>query len=148
MPEYDDDDTEFESDEETVSINRSQLRQLRKLAKQSEEAQAEIAEFKRMQVFEQAGFDLTEPMNAMFYQTYEGDMDAASIRSEASKYGWTFEDGDDVEDYDLSGSDVSGGGTMQDDLEDAFRAATSQDDLNDRISRIYRAHGETVATDM
>jgi len=124
---------------------RKQMKRLEEKAAKADEYAEKLAFYERLEAFAGAGIDLDEPMGQMLFQGYNGDSTPEAVMAEASRFGWTFEEVDD-EDLD-QGASVGSGGSMRDDLEDAYANATGQEDLNERIANVYRAHGETVASD-
>ena len=149
MADYDDEPDYDEDSGNTVTLNRKQIRVLEQKAKQADELAERLAGYEKAGQFYEAGFDLTDPEHQLFFRDYDGEISVDSIRAAATSQGWEFESvSQDSGDYDLDGATVGSGGSMRDDLEEAGNAATSQSDLNERISNIYRAYGETVASDM
>jgi hypothetical protein len=149
MADYDDEPDYDEDSGNTVTLNRKQIRVLEQKAKQADELASKLAGYEKTATFTDAGFNLSDPEHQLFFRDYDGEVTVDSIRAAATAKGWEFGEVDQTSgDYDLDGATVGSGGSMRDDLEEVLDAATSQDDLNERISNVYRAHGETVATDL
>jgi hypothetical protein len=137
-----------------VEVSAEEYERLREAAGQADEYGAQIAEITRLGTFAEAGFDLDNPTDQLFIKGYDGDMSIEAIHAAAQEAGWEFEpveQGGESWDSSESGPEGEqgiGASSMREALEEAARAAKNQDDLNERITEVYRAYGEVVASDM
>ena len=88
MPLYYDEEGN-EVDLENLPLNpniREENRRAKKVQKELEEAQAELAAYKRQSALNSAGIPDT-PLGKLFLKAYDGPMDADAIRRSAEEYG-------------------------------------------------------------
>lgn len=81
----DDDDLD---ESPTVTLKRSEIRNLEKRAKLADEAEARAAAAERSLAFAKAGIDLTDTKSNYFVKGYEGELDPEAIKAAAIKDGF------------------------------------------------------------
>lgn len=86
MSDYDD-ATMDDTDSESESKGRAQIRELEKRARRADELEARLAAFERKDALTAAGVDLSTPAGQMFAKWYDGDTDPAKVREAAEQMG-------------------------------------------------------------
>jgi hypothetical protein len=81
----DDDDLD---ESPTVTLKRSEIRQLEKRAKLADELEGRAATAERALAFAKAGIDLTDTKSNYFVKGYEGDLEPDAIKAAAIKDGF------------------------------------------------------------
>jgi hypothetical protein len=85
-----DDDSDNDSDERFVRLDRSQIRAMEKDAKAARKAQQEAETLRRELAFVRAGVgDLTERQQKALFATIDGDITADAVRAAAEELGFT-----------------------------------------------------------
>jgi hypothetical protein len=74
-------------DEDIVTPEQANLRQLREKAKRTDALEAENARLVRDLALHQAGIDISTPIGKLFLKAYDGEPTADAIRSAAAEYG-------------------------------------------------------------
>ncbi len=77
-----------EQDDGPVSLNRSDLRNLRKAAKERSDLAARLAAQERELAFAKAKLDLDDPKIEYFVKGYDGDLTPDAIRAKAEEAGF------------------------------------------------------------
>lgn len=73
---------EEEPEERTVTVKRSQIRELEQSAKAGRKALEKLAEFERRDAFVQAGIPMSDKRAAYFQKGYEGELTPEAIKAE------------------------------------------------------------------
>lgn len=73
---------ETEQDERTVTLKRSQIKQLEEMAKAGKSATDRLAVLERENAFAKAGINLTDKRATYFQKGYEGELTPEAIKAE------------------------------------------------------------------
>lgn len=76
------DEEEEEQEERTVTLKRSQIRELEANAKAGRKAQERLAELERESAFMKAGIDLSDKRATYFQAGYAGELNPEAIKAE------------------------------------------------------------------
>jgi len=83
-----DDDNQDPDQGKTVTLSRSQIRNLEKQAKESVALKAEIEALKKVNLFAEVGIKSDDPKQKYFVLGYDGEMNADAIRKAATEAGY------------------------------------------------------------
>lgn len=81
-------DTDVDDAQQSVTISADDLKNLRRIASEHEEAKQKIESYERERTFAQAGLDLTDPKMGYFVKGYDGELTPEAIKAKAEADGF------------------------------------------------------------
>lgn len=75
-------------DDQQVTISADDLKNLRRIASEHDEAKKKVESYERERAFSQAGLDLNDAKTSYFIKAYDGDMTPEAIKAKAEEVGF------------------------------------------------------------